>query len=253
MKADFCNRILQVHLFQDQKKWTSFGLEDKAIKMKNVIITGATGMVGGIVLRECLASKEVGKVTLISRRSTGLTHAKLEEVIHSDFTDFSTIQQHFQSQDIAYFCIGVYTGQVSNEVFKRITVDFTKAFSTSLKANSPAATFCFLSGEGADPKEKSRVAFARFKGMAENFLIQQNYDQLYIFRPAYIYPVQKREEPNWSYRLMRQLYPLVKNLYSRGVITSEQLALAMFKGGMEGANEVILNNVAIKSMVDLAE
>lgn len=203
-------------------------------------------MVGGIVLRECLASKEIAKVTVITRRSTGVEHAKLEEVIHADFTDFSTIKEHFQSQDVAYFCIGVYTGQVPNDVFKRITVDFTKAFATSLKEESPQATFCFLSGEGADPKEKSRVSFARFKGMAENFLIQQDFDQLYIFRPAYIYPVQKREEPNWSYRLMRQLYPLMKSLYPKGVITSEQLALALFKAGMEGANEVILNNVAIK-------
>lgn len=206
-------------------------------------------MVGGIVLRECLASKEIAKVTSITRRASGVAHDKLQEIIHSDFTDFSAIKQHFQSQDIAYFCIGVYTGQVPNDVFKRITVDFTKVFATTLKEHSPQATFCFLSGEGADPKEKSRVAFARFKGMAENFLIQQDFEQLYIFRPAYIYPVEKREEPNWSYRLMRHLYPLVKNLYSKGVITSEQLGSAMFKAGREGADEVILNNVAIKLTV----
>lgn len=210
-------------------------------------------MVGGIVLRECLASKAIAKVTSITRRPSGVVHDKLYEIIHSDFTDFSTIEQHFQSQDIAYFCIGVYTGQVANDVFKRITVDFTRAFATSVKERSPQATFCFLSGEGADPQEKSRVAFARFKGMAENFLIQEDFEQLYIFRPAYIYPVEKREEPNWSYHLMRQLYPLVKNLYSKGVITSEQLGLAMFKAGMEGAPEVILNNVAIKLTVSPCE
>jgi len=218
--------------------------------MKKVIITGATGMVGGIVLRKCLESPEVSHVTSISRRTTGVKHEKLTEILRKDFLDLSTLSDHFKGIDIAYFCLGVYTGQVPNDLFKTITVDYTKSFADALKAESPDAHFCFLSGEGADPKEKSRVAFARFKGMAENYLIQQEFGALHIFRPAYIYPVEKREEPNISYRVFRRLYPIMKALYPAGEITSEQLGQAIFQTGLsKGPEEVILSNVAIKALL----
>ncbi len=216
--------------------------------MKNIIIAGATGMVGGIVLQECLNSSEVGKVTSIVRRPSGLKHEKLVEVIRKDFLDFSAIENHFENQDVAHFCIGVYTGQVPDDQFKVITVDFVQAFSDAVKKHNSRVTFCLLSGQGADPKEKSRVSFARYKGMAENYLISKSFDQLYIFRPGYIYPVEEREEPNFSYRLFRKLYPLMKRVYSSGVITSEELGKAMFKAGMQGTSKTILENTEIKEV-----
>ena len=52
--------------------------------MKNVIITGASGMVGGIILREALNSSDVAKVTSIVRRSSAQKHPKLQEIVHDD-------------------------------------------------------------------------------------------------------------------------------------------------------------------------
>jgi len=69
----------------------------------------------------------------------------------------------------------------------------------------------FLSGQGADRDEKSKISFARYKGIAENYLFNKAFQQLYIFRPAYIYPVQKRKEPNLFYSSLRLIYPVVKN------------------------------------------
>ncbi len=210
--------------------------------MKNVLIAGATGMIGGIVLQHCLASDAIGRVYSLSRRASGLTHPKLEEIIHKDFSDFSGLESVFQNIDIAQFCIGVYTGAVSDEVFKTITVDYTMSFADALKAHSPQATFCFLSGNGADPTEKSRVSFARYKGMAENHLSALDFDSLYIFRPAYIYPVEKRQEPNLMYRISRGLYPLIKLFGKNASIKSTELGEAMFKAGMEGASKQVLEN-----------
>lgn len=205
-------------------------------------------MIGGIILRECLASNDVAKVTSIARKPGGIEHPKLEEVIHSDFTSYAGLEEHFKNIDAAHFCVGVYTGQVPDDKFKVITVDFAKAFADAVKDNSPKATLCFLSGAGADQKEKSRVSFARYKGMAENYLLAKSFDGLYIFRPGYIYPVEKRKEPNWTYSLMRKLYPLFKTFYSSGMITSEELAKAMFKAGMEGAHRTVLENQEIKKV-----
>ncbi|MDW7693982.1 NAD(P)H-binding protein [Flammeovirgaceae bacterium SG7u.111] len=216
--------------------------------MKNVLITGATGMVGAIVLRNCLESPEIEKVTSISRKPLGISHPKLEEVVHSDFLDYSTVEHHFQNQDAAYFCIGVYTGQVPDSTFKTITVDYTKTFADVLVKNSPTATFCFLSGAGADPKEKSKMSFARYKGMAENYLLKLGFEHVFIFRPGYIYPVEKRKEPNVSYRIFRSLYPMLKGLMANSSITSEELGKAMFQAGLSGAGKTILENKDIKEI-----
>ena len=124
--------------------------------MKNVIITGATGMIGGLILEACLNSPDIGKVTIIVRRSTGISNDKLTEVIHQDFNDFTSVESYFKNQDIAYYCLGVYTGAVDRDRFRMITVDYTDAFAETLKRYSPQATFCFLSGMGADRLEKSR-------------------------------------------------------------------------------------------------
>ena len=151
--------------------------------MKNVIITGATGMIGGSVLDMCLESQEIVKVTSIVRRATGKIHEKLNEVIHKDFLDYSSIENHFENQDICYFCIGVYTGAVPRDKFREITVDYTKVFAELLRQKNEKTSFCFLSGQGADTTEKSRVAFAKDKGIAENILKELDFANLHIFPP----------------------------------------------------------------------
>ena len=203
-------------------------------------------MIGNIVLEACLESNEIGKVISISRRSCGVTHPKLVEVLHKDFNDYTNLTAHFQNIDVAYFCIGVYTGQVPDDKFREITVDFTKSFADALKTGSPTAKFCFLSGQGADQTEQSRTSFAKYKGIAENYLLQKDFGSLYIFRPAYIYPVEKREEPNLMYRISRRLYPLLKKVFPSTVITSVTLGQAIFKAGISGAEKVVLENEDIK-------
>ena len=214
--------------------------------MKNIIIAGASGMVGSIIQRECLHSEAVSVITSIVRRPSGINHPKLKEIVHQDFLNFSEIKEHFSAQDVAYFCIGAYTGAVADEKFKIITVDMAQIFADAVMEGSSEVNFCLLSGAGADPKEKSRVAFARYKGIAENYLIAKGFKGLNIFRPAYIYPVEKRVEPNLMYRVSRRLYPLLKNVMPGSVITSEELGKAMFKAGIEGANHGILENTEIK-------
>tara|TARA_R110002020_G_scaffold291433_2_gene506867 strand:- start:269 stop:922 length:654 start_codon:yes stop_codon:yes gene_type:complete len=217
--------------------------------MKNVIITGATGMVGSIVLQQCLGSIKIEIVTSISRTPSGIKHSKLVEIIHDDFKDFSSIQSYFENVDIAYFCLGAYTGSVPDAKFKEITVDYTKAFADILKKNSPQAHFCFLSGAGADPKEKSRMSFAKYKGMAENYLISHGFKSLYIFRPSYNYPFEKREEPNFSYRIIRKLYPLLKLFGSKYSIKSTELARAIFKAGFGKNKNIVLENQDILQLI----
>jgi uncharacterized protein YbjT (DUF2867 family) len=75
---------------------------------------------------------------------------------------------------------------------RKVTVDYTIAFARVLRTAGPAAASSFvLSGCGADPTGRSRLAFARYKGEAENVLLAAaGFSGVYIFRPAYIYPVE---------------------------------------------------------------
>ena len=216
--------------------------------MINALITGATGMTGSLILDHCLESRAIGMVSVVGRRPTGRQHPKLREYIHEDFEDFSKAKKVFEQVDVVYYCLGVYTGQVSKEDFQKITLNYTRAFADAIKEHSPAAVFCFLSGSGADRKEKSKMAFARFKGMAENHLRKLELDR-YCFRPAYIYPVHKRKEPNLMYTISRMLYPLIRLFGPTASIKSTQLAHAMFLVGIRGHHLEILKNKDIIRVV----
>jgi uncharacterized protein YbjT (DUF2867 family) len=221
---------------------------------KRLAIVGATGMVGGYALRCALDHPGVGGATAISRRPTGITHPKLNEVLHQDFADCSALAGALSGQDAAVFCLGAYTGAVPDAELRRITVDYTIEFARVLRGSSPNAASAFLSGGGADPTGQSRLAFARYKGEAEKALAAAGFPHVYIFRPAYIYPVQPRREPNFSYRLLRAIYPAFRVLFPNQVIPADDLARTMVDVAVRGTGEgrtLVLENRDIRRLADL--
>lgn len=206
-----------------------------------VIIAGSSGMVGALILAQCLEDERITEVVSLVRQPMVSSHPKLKQVTVSNFGDYTEQADHFKDLKAGFFCIGVYTGQVSKPLFETITVDYAVAFAQQLRTHSPNANLCLLSGAGADRTEKSRTAFARLKGMAENRISAMGLP-FYSFRPAYIYPVQKRKEPNLMYRISRRLYPLIKLFGKNSSITSTELASAMFHVGLHGADQEVLEN-----------
>jgi uncharacterized protein YbjT (DUF2867 family) len=227
--------------------------QERSAGQKRLVIVGATGMVGGYALRYALENSAVGSVTSIGRRKLGISHTKLTEVLHRDFTDFSALAEVLSGQDAAVFCLGAYTGVVSDAELRTITVNYTIAFARVLRGSSPEAAFSFLSGGGADPTGRSRIPFARYKGEAENALLAEGFPSVYIFRPAYIYPVEPRKEPNFSYRLLRTMYPVFRVLFPNQVIRADDLARAMVDAAVHGIGSehhaVVFENRDIRALV----
>jgi len=220
---------------------------------KHLVLVGATGMVGGYALQYALEHPAVECVTAIGRRALGISHAKLKEVLHPNFGECSALAESLSHQDAAIFCMGAYTGSVSDAELRTITVDYTLEFARVLHASSPGADFVFLSGSGADPTGKSRMAFARYKGEAENALLAAGFHAVYIFRPAYIYPVKPRKEPNLGYRLLRAIYPVFRMLFPSQVIRANDLARAMVDVAVQGIKEPrasVFENNDIRAMVE---
>jgi len=220
---------------------------------KHVVIVGATGMVGGYALRSALENPAIASVTTIGRRKLGISHAKLKEVLHQDFADCSALAETLVGQGAAIFCLGTYTGSVPEAELRAITVDYTIEFARVLRGSSPKASFSFLSGNGADSTGRSRIPFARYKGEAENALLAVGFPHVYIFRPAYIYPVEPRKEPNFSYRLLRVIYPAFRVLFPNQVIRADDLARAMVDVALRGTSErggFVFENRDIRAIVD---
>ena len=216
-----------------------------------LVIVGASGMVGGYALRNGLDHPSVGLVTVIGRRRLGISHPKLKEVVHKDFADCSQLAEPLSGQDAAVFCLGVYTGAVPDAELRKITVDYTIEFARVFRASSPDAGFSFLSGMGADQTGRSRVPFARYKGEAEKALLAAGFPRLYMFRPAYIYPVEPRKEPNFGYRLLRAVYPVFRVLFPSQVIRADALGRAMVDVAIRRKPEgesVVLENREIRAM-----
>ena len=222
-------------------------------RQKRLVIVGATGMVGGYALRYALENPAVGSVTSIGRKKLGISHPKLTEVLHPDFADCSALAETLSGQDAAVFCLGTYTGAVSDAELRTITVDYTIEFARVLHGSSPGAAFSFLSGSGADPTGRSRIPFARYKGEAEKALLAAGFPRVYLFRPAYIYPVEPRKEPNFSYRLLRAIYPAFRVLFPNQVIRADDLARAMVDVAVRGTGErggPVFENRDIRAMVE---
>jgi uncharacterized protein YbjT (DUF2867 family) len=116
-----------------------------------LVIVGATGMVGGYALRYALAHPAVGRVTAIGRRKLGISHPKLNDVLHRDFADCSALAEALSGQDAAVFYLGVYTGAVPDPELRKITVDYSIEFARVLRSSRPDAAFSFLSEEWRGP------------------------------------------------------------------------------------------------------
>ena len=216
---------------------------------KTVLLTGATGMVGGQVLDILLASPAVGNVISIGRRKTAIQHEKLHEIVHADFRDFTAVSSELVGVDVCFYCLGVYQGQVSKETYFEITCDYQQALTDALARVSPQATFVLFGASGADPSEQSRTLFALAKGRAENLLHEAGFPRRYIFRPGYIHPTGARRPTGLSYRLLLPIAGTLLKYFPGLALTDRDLARAMVSVGIEAAQDsAVFSNRMIKKI-----
>ncbi|MBW8706425.1 hypothetical protein MBT84_43075 [Streptomyces sp. MBT84] len=196
----------------------------------NVVVFGASGMVGHGVLRACLLDPSVTRVLVVVRSPLGITHPKLQEIVHHDFTDLSALTEQLTGLDACFYCLGISSAGRSEAAYTRITHDFTLAAALVLSANNPGLTFTYVSGEGTDSSESGRTMWARVKGRTENALLALPMNA-YMFRPGYIQPmhgaVSKTRAYRLGYALTSWLYPLLRRVAPGHTTTTDHLGRAM--------------------------
>src|SRR5687768_16061950 len=107
-------------------------------------------MVGEGVLLECLRHPDVEQVLIINRKPAGMSHAKLREVIHTDFFNLAPIEQQLTGFNACFFCLGVSSFGMSTEEYRRLTYDLTLNVAQLLARLNPEMTFCYVTGAGTD-------------------------------------------------------------------------------------------------------
>jgi hypothetical protein len=222
----------------------------------NVAIFGATGMIGGGVLLECLDDPRVEHVLLVSRHASGQEHSKIRELLRDDFFEYEPLRPQFQALDACFFCLGVSSVGLSEAEYYRVTFEMTVSAATALlHAAGNRLTFCYVSGEGTDSTEQGRRAWARVKGKTENALLRMPFKAAYMLRPGYIQPLRGLgSKTRWYqvvYDAVGPLYPVLRRLFGTHVTTTVNIGRAMIQLADIGYERPILYSADINRLAAL--
>jgi Predicted nucleoside-diphosphate-sugar epimerases len=217
-----------------------------------VILFGATGMVGQGVLRECLLDADVESVLVVGRSPTGQRNAKLREIVHDDFLDYSAIETELKGYDACFFCLGVSSVGMNEERYRHLTYDITLAAAQALVRLNPQMVFVYVTGRGTDSSEKGSLMWARVKGKTENDLLKLPFKAAYMFRPAAIQPLHGiRSKTSWVqaiYVATAPLLSLLNRVAPKYMTTTEQVGRAMIKVARAGFARPVLESEDINSL-----
>ncbi len=219
----------------------------------NVIITGATGMVGEGVLYECLQRSEIEKILVITRQPSGYTHPKLTEIIHKDFFDISSLSNRLTGYNACYFCLGVTSMGKKEPEYTKLTYTLTLNFATILSKLYPDMTFCYISGAGTDTSEKGKTMWARVKGKTENDLQKLPFKKVYNFRPGGIEPFLPLKPTHTYYKMykyVKWIISAMKVIAPNYVITLKDLAAAMINASLMGYSKPVLEMKDMKILAN---
>jgi hypothetical protein len=219
-------------------------------KKIRAIITGATGMVGEGVLHECLGHDKVEQVLVIGRKTCGISHPKLKEIILGNFYDLSAVKSRLVGYNACFFCLGVSSVGMSEDEYRKLTYTLTMHVAETLVKKNPGMIFCYISGAGTDSTEKGKFMWARIKGETENDLMKLPFKQVYAFRPGFMQPTRGLKNTHGYYKFLSPLYPLARSVFPNYVSTLEELGMAMINSIIKGYEKQVLE---VKDIVALSK
>jgi uncharacterized protein YbjT (DUF2867 family) len=222
----------------------------------NVLIFGATGMVGQGVLRECLLDPNVQFVQTIGRTATGLQNPKLREIAHPDLWHYAPIEEKLTGFDACFFCLGIGSAGMAEKDYEHVTYGITTAAAETLSRRNPKMTYIYVSGAATDSSEKGRMMWARVKGKTENALLRMPFAAAYMFRPGFIEPAHGEISRTKLYRILftfaKPLLPLLRRVFPNQILTTEQIARAMLNLATHPYPKHILEIKDIRAVAELS-
>ena len=149
-------------------------------KMKSALIAGATGLIGGHVLRRLLAHPWYSRVEVLVRRELPIRDPKFTQRI----VDFEQLEAGVPgiAPDEVFCCLGTTIRKAgSEEAFRRVDYDYPLALARLAQA-AGAGKFMMVSALGADPK--SSMFYSRVKGEVEQAVAAIGSPAASLLRPS---------------------------------------------------------------------
>lgn len=212
---------------------------------KKIILTGATGYVGEGVLLECMADPRIDSVLVVGRKSCGVKHPKVVELLVPDFLAMDPLLDKLSGYDACFYCAGVSSVGMNEADYTRATYDTTIAFAKAVLAASPDSQFNCVSGASTDSSEKGRLMWARVKGRTENEIGRLGFRQFYNFRPGIMKPSPGQHNPKTYQRI---LVPVFAVLMPGSTCRMRDVGLAMINSVVKGYPKRILEVKDIKTL-----
>ncbi|HEX4573716.1 MAG TPA: NAD-dependent epimerase/dehydratase family protein [Gemmatimonadales bacterium] len=204
---------------------------------RTALVAGASGLVGGHVLRVLLADAEYERVTTLGRRTLPLVHRKLVQRV-CDFDHLAEVSDFPRVHDV-FCCLGTTIHQAgSPEAFRKVDLTYVLELAR-VAVRYRAGQFLLVTALGADPQ--SRISYSRVKGEVEEAVRRLQFDGIQIFRPALL--LGRRAAPRFAEGVAAVLSPLVSwallgRLRVYRPIRAETVARAMVRVAREASRGV---------------
>lgn len=146
----------------------------------NIVLLGASGLIGELLVKACLEESGIEGITVITRRRLTLP-SKVDQVILSSFSS-NTIENLDLKSDLFISCLGTtIKAAKSKEQFFEVDYRYNLAFA-KLALKSKGKKFFIISSLGAN--SNSFLFYNKTKGQLEDSLKEMNFSLLRIFRPS---------------------------------------------------------------------
>lgn len=207
-----------------------------------LVFFGATGMVGSGTLREALADPDVAEILSIGRRSCGVQHAKLRELLIADLFEFSEIESQLVGYDACIWALGISSVGLDEPAYAKVTEELTLSWARSLLRLNPNLSFAYCSAMGAG----GRSMWARVRRRLETALEAMPFRHKGCVRPGFIQPGPGIRTTVKLYQVFitvfRPLFPVLVATLPNHATTSERLGRAMLRIVQGRADRFILES-----------
>ncbi len=194
--------------------------------MKTAIVLGATGLVGSQLVRLLLDNNSFDRVKILARRSTGIIHDKVEEII----IDFDQAEQWAEQVigDVLFSAFGTTLNKAGSKD-AQYKIDYHYQFLVARLAAENGVPDCVVvSAPGADPN--SKLFYNRIKGELDRDVSKLGFDKLRIIQPSILTGI--REEPRMGEKIgviMARLFLWIPGIRKYRPISGEKVAKAMIQ------------------------
>ncbi len=197
---------------------------------QTAVLIGATGLVGSEILNYALNDIRFSNIKIFVRRSTGITHPKLQEFV-IDFDQLIDWREHITGE-ILFSALGTTLKQAGTRESQRIVdYDYQLRVAQAAKING-MTNYVLVSAPNADTK--SHLAYTKMKGDLERDVMKLSFPKISIIRPGLLKGprARKRVFEHYSGKVLGMI-PIIPHLESIQPVSGKLVAHACIESAFD--------------------